>query len=314
MENRLNTQYTKSRTLIFISTLIAAMFASWASYRIHILSIEEFALPILDSVMNLQGRAPDQYRVLPYLLIRGIYGISELVPANIYGLRIPILIFDTLSLTLAAITLRTTFPKATNQYFVWCLFLIYPYLQFDGYRPISAFILLISIVSIRAIMVARIQGGANTIWVLLAVLTLSFTRADVALLYSAVFVGATTAKWSIKAVVLATPLLAQLLLTQVLFPNAEYFSAVVMLAENLRGGMLLGSPLSYLVLAMLLLYRNEILLFCTKLFKELPIVAVALAGYVALLFIIAMPNEYRLFLPLLPIVLWRIEESRTLPI
>lgn len=36
----------------------------------------------------------------------------------------------------------------------------------------------------------------------------------------------------------------------------------------------------------------------------------AIAGYLLLLLVIAMPNEYRLFLPLLPIVLWRIEESR----
>lgn len=312
MNNSLTQQNSNSRILIFFTTLIAALFSSWASYRMHILSIEEFALPILDAVINLQGRAPDQYRVLPYILIHGVNIISELTPLNIYGLRIPILVFDTLCLTLAALAIRATFPRATNQYFVWCLFLIYPYLQFDGYRPISAFILLISVVNIRAIMAARLQDNNSTIWVLLVVLTLSFTRADVALLYAAVFVGATTATRSIKVVMLTIPLLAQLLLTQVLFPDSEYFSATVMLVENLRGVFLLGSPLTYLVLALLLYYRNEALLFCSKLFKELPIVAVALAGYVALLFIVAMPNEYRLFLPLLPIVLWRIEESKTL--
>ena len=38
---------------------LAAICSSWAAYRIHILPVEEFALPILDAVINFEGRAPD---------------------------------------------------------------------------------------------------------------------------------------------------------------------------------------------------------------------------------------------------------------
>lgn len=297
------------RGLILLVTLLGAAFSSWASYRMHILAIEEFALPILDAVINLHGRAPDQYRVLPYLLIKAIDSLAALLPMNTHGLRVPILVFDTLCLTAAALALRSTFPRAVSQNFVWLLFLIYPFLMFDGYRPISAFILLLCVLCISAIMWMRRSDDANQPWALGTILLLSFTRADIALLYAAVYLGATNAHIALKIVALLTPLIAQFLLTRVLFPEAQYFSAILMLRENLRGAFLLGSPLTYLALALILYYWQAIAAFTKQLFVELPIVAVATAGYVLLLLVIAMPNEYRLFLPLLPIVLWRIEEA-----
>lgn len=299
-----------SRGLILIATLLGAVFSCWASYRMHILAIEEFALPILDAVINLQGRAPDQYRIVPYLIISAIDSLAAMLPMNTHGLRVPILVFDTLSLFLCALLLRAKFPRAVSQNFVWLLFLIYPFMMFDGYRPISAFILLIAILCISAIMWVRQNANASSPWPLVAILVLSFTRADVALLYAVIYLGATKAPIALRITALITPLAAQFLLTRVLFPEAEYFSAIVMLQENLRGAFLLGSPLTYLAIALLLYYWQTIAAFTKQLFKELPIVGLAIAGYLLLLLVIAMPNEYRLFLPLLPIVLWRIEESR----
>lgn len=301
---------THSRGLILLITLLGAVFSCWASYRMHILAIEEFALPILDAVIDLQGRAPDQYRVLPYLIISAIDSLASMLPMNTYGLRVPILVFDTISLFLCALLLRAKFPRAVSQNFVWLLFLIYPFLMFDGYRPISAFILLIAILCISAIMWVRQNANANSPWPLVTILVLSFTRADIALLYAVIYLGATNAPMALRLTALITPLVAQFLLTRVIFPEAEYFSAIVMLQENLRGAFLLGSPLTYLAVALILFYWQAIAVFTKQLFKELPIVGLAIAGYLLLLLVIAMPNEYRLFLPLLPIVLWRIEESR----
>lgn len=299
-----------SRGLILIATLLGAVFSCWASYRMHILAIEEFALPILDAVINLQGRAPDQYRILPYLIISAIDSLAAMLPMNTHGLRVPILVFDTLSLFLSALLLRAKFPRAVSQNFVWLLFLIYPFLMFDGYRPISAFILLIAILCINAIMWVRQNAKASSPWPLVAILVLSFTRTDIALLYAVIYLGATNAPMALRITALITPPVALFLLTRVLFPEAEYFSAIVMLWENLRGAFLLGSPLTYLVAALILYYWQSIAPFTKQLFTEFPIVGLAIAAYLLLLLVIAMPNEYRLFLPLLPIVLWRIEESR----
>lgn len=297
-----------SRGIILLATLLGATFSCWASYRIHILAIEEFALPILDAVINLQGRAPDQYRVLPYLLIGSIDGLAAMLPLSAHGLRVPILVFDTLSLFLSALALRTTFPRAVSQNFIWLVFLIYPFLMFDGYRPISAFILLMCILCISTIMRIRRNEDTNSPWPFAAVLVLSFTRADIALLYAVLYVGATNAPRPWKLAALLTPLITQYLLASIIFPDAQYFSSILMLQENLRGALLLSSPLTYLAFALALYYWQSSVTFAKHFFKELPIVALAIAGYLLLLLVIAMPNEYRLFLPLLPIVLWRLEE------
>lgn len=297
----------KESIKFILVVLLAAICASWAAYRIHILAIEEFALPILEAVINFDGRAPDQYRLLPYALLRAVSELTSLFPFDDYNLRISILVFDTSFLALAALALRRNFPAIVTPKFLWLLFLIYPYLMFDGYRPISAFILFVCVIAVQALPRAQ-DGNAMTLSIALtSILVLSFSRADVALLYA--FIFATTLHISLpsKAVLIGLPVATQALLSFVLFPNAEYFSAVLMLSRNLSGTLLLASPLSYFVLALALYYWRDILTFSKILLKDDKWFFFAIIGYAALLLLIAMPNEYRLFLPILPLILWKLE-------
>lgn len=293
-----------------LAILIGAVFSCWASYRIHILPIEETAFPILEAIINLQGRAPDQYRVLPYFIIRVINDLWTMLPIENVGLRAPILIFDTISLFLAALLLRLMFPRLVSQSFIWLLFLIYPMLMFDGYRPISAFILLVSLCCLRGIQRAHDPGSTQFLSFYCAILLLSFTRADIALLYAILYLASVRPPVANSVLTLLTPPIAQCFLMWIIFPEAQYFSAVIMLQENLRGTFIISSPLSYLVVAVVIYNWQGVRHYCHTFVRKQPVIATALCAYILTLLIVARPNEYRLFLPLLPIVLWQLERQR----
>ncbi len=268
------------------------------------LGIEEFAFPILDAILHFEGRAPDQYRILPYLLMRVLSDALSLVPGNTYGLRLPIILFDAGFLLLSAIMLRKAFGSAVGLSLIGGLFLIYPYLMFDGYRPDSSFMLFMSTLTFHCLRKAGEGGPRNTLLFVLTLLLLSFSRADVALLYAVAGLGILAGQSVLLRVTcLALPVLVQLLLSRVIFPEAVYFSDVVMLQENFTRGLLLLSPLSCLVLAVMLAWFAPIRDALAQAARTQPWVLFAMVGYTLTLFVIAMPNEYRLFLPLLPLVL-----------
>jgi hypothetical protein len=286
-----------------LGLLLAAAFSAWASYRIHVLPIEDMALPILAQIVDLQGRAPDQYRVLPYLLIGALHFLQEFFAGAPSTLRYPVLVFDCVSLFAASTMLRRLLPANSALHFSLALLLLYPYLMFDGYRPISAFILFLSVLAVLSM---KELGSANTAsaWrYLLLVLLLSASRADVALMIAAAGLGLARPGVLVSITSLAIPLLMQGLLQWLIFPEAEYFSAVVMVQDNLSGRFLFASPLTWLLAGLALLYLQQIRTISCFAWRCYRVTAVVVLGYVLTLFIVARPNEYRLFLPMLPVIL-----------
>jgi len=93
------------------------------------------------------------------------------------------------------------------------------------------------------------------------------------------------------------------LLQWLIFPEAEYFSDVVMVQDNLSGRFLIASPLTWLFAGLALLFLPQIRTISRFAWQRYRITAVAVLGYVLTLFIVARPNEYRLFLPMLPVIL-----------
>ena len=79
-----------------LAFMLASVFAAWGSYLIHVIPIEEPSLPILEALIELSGRAPDQYRVVPYLLIGLIQDAINSLPGIDVELRYPV--FEKLSL------------------------------------------------------------------------------------------------------------------------------------------------------------------------------------------------------------------------
>ena len=69
----------------------ASVFSVWSGYSIHVLPIEKQALPILEALLEGNGRAPDQYRIAPYLLIGLIRDGISLIVRDEYRLFLPFL-------------------------------------------------------------------------------------------------------------------------------------------------------------------------------------------------------------------------------
>ena len=261
-------------------------------------------LPGFEALIVFSGSAPDQYRVAPYILIDAIRDALNLVT-----LRVPIVIFESLFVFLSVFSIRKHFD--VGQKMLWCLLLIYPFLMVGGYRPITSFILFLSIqlvVSMR-----NADSGQRNAWLVFAILiaVMSFTRADVAFLIAVAAFGLQGASYWSKGCIAAIPLVAQFLLSTVIFPEAEYYSQLIMIADNLSLIFLLVSPLTYLFIGLLLFYWDAVLAFFKFSAQNNRIILAAMVGYVAVLLVIARPNEYRLLLPFLPLVLWLLQEQKT---
>ena len=87
-------------------------------------------------------------------------------------------------------------------------------------------------------------------------------------------------------------------------------TSLVMISDNLSLRFLASSPLTYFLIALLVGYWPSIINFIKQVAKTHVFVLVAMCGYVVTLFVIARLNEYRLFLPFLPLVLWLIDEQK----
>lgn len=289
---------------------LAALYAAWASYRIHVLPIEDFALPILDAILQLEGRAPDQYRILPYLLLRAMSGGLHALLGDDLSLSVPIVLFDASALFCSVLLLRRMFSLKDGSALVWILFLIYPYLMFDGYRPVSAFILCMSLLMLQAILLARSGSVRDMALLLVALFFGSASRADVGMLYAVVAVLLIRPSIPLALCMLAIPAGMQFVLSRIVFADAEYFSEVFMLMRNLSEGWVIRAPLTGFLLAVLLIYAGPIRLWSRWAWNHYRGVFVTLLAYALTLCVIAMPNEYRLFLPLLPVVMFLINEYR----
>jgi len=295
---------------IHLGLLLAAIFSAWASYLIHVIPIEEPSLPILEALIDFSGRAPDQYRVVPYILIGVIRDAVNLLPGIDVELRYPMLIFDSLFLFLSVLALRKHFSDVGGQGITWYLLLVYPFLMFDSYRPTASFVLFLAIQIV--VFMHNANAGRKNAWPVLTglIVLMSFTRADVAFLFAVSALGLGNASTVVKAAIAVIPLVVQLLLGKVIFAEAEYFSQLIMLSDNLSLRFLMSSPLTYLLLGLLMFYWNSVFSFVKRTVQSHTLVFLAMAGYVLTLLVIARPNEYRLFLPFLPLILWLLREHR----
>jgi len=291
---------------------LGSLFSALVSYRIHVENVEQFALPILEAIINFEGRAPDQYRLIPYLLIGFIQNAIQWLAGSEDSSKFAVVGFDTLCLFAAAMVLDAKFVSDKNPLLIVALFLVYPYTMFDGYRPTGAYLLFLS--SIAVILIYHQSIQFRSLKLLILILVFSFSRADVALLMAAIAATSKLSSTVEKAVLLCIPLGCQLLLQYVIFPEAEYFTTVFMLADNLSLQYLANSPLSYLWLGLLIIYRRVIGRFLHYLVQNNPSVLIVLGGYTLVLLLVARPNEYRLFLPLIPIVSWHLRQFSSAPI
>ena len=234
-------------------------------------------------------------------------GISLFVDSDLQ-LRYSIPVFDGFFLFLSALALIKHFNCVRDIQTGW-LFLIYPFLMFGGYRPTASFILFLPVHTVTQI---RKTGDYQSRAWPLALLTLlmSATRADIALLFAICSVGAAGLGLRTQSALIAIPLIVQLLLSNLVFSQAEYYSQLFMLKDNLSLRYLASSPITFALIALLIRYCEAIKGLVSYGAKANKSVVFAMAAYTITLCLIARPDEYRLFLPFLPLILWVFEDYR----
>lgn len=289
------------RWAIFV---LLASFTALSAYKLHEPHLIRFA-DNYHAIIDFTGPAPDQYRILPYLMIKTLMYCLDF---NYATLLFNFLCFVPLYWLLHCRILVALPPR--TRYAVLIVFaLIYPVAMIWGYRPVTVFlVLLVTQVVATYQRLPRLALRSYEMMSLLFYLSLiSFTRADIAFLtalFLCLYLG-NRLPLVVRASYLALPVLAQFLLSRVIFTDAEWSHVFVTFFLNISSWKYLGlsSPLVYLVLATALAFpessRSLARFFLTRHRRVL----LLLGAYMLLLLFVGRPREFRLFLPFTPMFL-----------
>ena len=125
--------------------------------------------------------------------------------------------------------------------------------MFGGYQLPASFILFLSVHAV--VLIRKTSAHQSVAWpVLLITLLFSATRADIGLLFTICSFGVAGFSRLTQSALIAIPLILQLLLSNHMFTEAEYYSQFVMLGDNLTLSYLGSSPITYAWVALLIRY------------------------------------------------------------
>ncbi len=240
------------------------------------------------------GDAPDQYRILPLLPLKWL---CDWLPFN-HAVLVYNLVFGWVVLEL-----QWRLARELSEKWRWAagfgLCVFYIYLQYTGWRPDTLGLLTLCLV---AAMIIKEMRDASLRFVLygLCIVLLSFSRADIALIYA---LFATFYRKKIYAAYIPIPIVSQILLQSVIYPDAVYYSKTVMLLDNLHLHYIVRHPLTYLLPAVVLAFWGQIKSFVAATIQKNYYFYLLIAGYLLLVLLIGRINEYRLYLPFVPLLL-----------
>jgi len=172
-----------SQLLPGLLIVLGSAVAATVSYWLHIIPIEAGAIGILEALVDIEGRAPDQYRVLPYFIIGLLTKVLAVITTSdeseLFIIRFAIMFFGAAFLALSLLLLGRYFARAQSLVFILALLVLFPFLMYGGYRPIASFILLLA--TALTIILREFDPGKPgmlpTYFLLLGLMCL--TRADV---------------------------------------------------------------------------------------------------------------------------------------
>ena len=272
---------------------LLALFAAHATTLMHLQHPQ--MLELLHKELQLlslgQGRAPDQYRVL------AIWAYAGLV--KLYGLQLAATLLAGVGLFISNMLLAGLVAVEQRARFLLLFNLLFPFTLYNGWRPETALVVALAALFVYALRYRLAWGG-------IAVLTLLISgfRADLALFCVLFWAVGTTAPYRIRLALISLPLLIQALLKWLIFPDSQYYCPVIMLDTNLSLQYWLQAPLSYVWLGLLLMYHGAIWTSLRWLATEQRPYLLVLAAYVLALLVVAKLDEFRLYLPLVPFVLF----------
>lgn len=289
------------RRIIF--HILLALFVANAANRFFIPDLDfEKEHQFYEAIFEFSGQAPDQYRILPLLGIKfvrnGLQLIKPDTPINhailVFNFFCAFLIFE-LFYFLAA-----SWSVSKRIYFNLLFSILYIYTQYTGWRPDTLGLLLIATTFMAALVRYPDRWGVATA----GLIVLSFARSDIALIY-AVFICFTFQKsLKFKWLLLLIPVLIQCYLQFYLFASATYYTKPLMLLDNLSGYYLAYNPATWLIIAGGVIFWSDLRAYLGRMYQAIPVLLWLFLAYLALVLVVGRINEYRLYLPFVPLWIW----------
>ena len=281
--------------LRWLAHALLAIFLANAANKFFIADLDyELAHGFYARIFQFHGDAPDQYRILPLLPLKYLclwmpFNTAVLLYNAVFGW--------------IALELLWRLSRGLELRLRWAcgfgLAILYIFLQYTGWRPDTMGLLVVCLVAaliLREMRDPLLRFGLYG----LCIAVLCLCRADIALMYA--LFGTFHLKRS-YAVFIPLPIFAQILLQEWIFPDAQYYSKVWMLWDNVQAHYLLHHPATYLLAAAILVFWQPIKRFVKDTFRKNYYFYLLMIGYGILILFIGRLNEYRLYLPFLPLLL-----------
>ncbi|MEO1517097.1 MAG: hypothetical protein AAFV95_18885 [Bacteroidota bacterium] len=295
------------RRLLF--HLLLAAFLANAANKFFIIELDyELTHGFYERIFQGTGDAPDQYRILPLLAIKGVRTAMRWIqPSAPFNHAVMVVnFFCGFLLFEIFFRLLSHRPQRERYGFNIGLAVLYIYTLYTGWRPDSLALLLVC--SLVMWLGQWFRGARQYAVLTLGIVALSFCRSDMAAIY-AVFLSFTwLSSWPQRILLVTWPFAIQFFLQFYLFVDATYYTKPIMIWDNLSGYYLARNPASWLLAALLLLYFEKLWSYIRHSIRQMPIFYVLLVGYVFLVLFVGRLNEYRLYLPFIP--LWMVLDQK----
>jgi hypothetical protein len=289
-------EHEKQEPLLrIVMHFVLAVFVAMAANKFFVVDLDfELSHGFYARIFEFRGDAPDQYRILPLLPLKLL---CQFVPFN-HAVLMYNMVFGWLALELL-------WRMSKAQPFVWRrglsfgFAILYIFLQYTGWRPDTMGLMCLCLASTIVLRDVRDRSLRFLLYAL-CIFMLCFSRAEIALIYA---LFATFYSRRSYAVLIPIPVIMQILMREVIFPDAVYYSKTFMLMDNLRLHYIVNQPATYLIIAVLIGFWRPITTFLRLSFRKNFYFYLLAAGYVILVLLIGRLNEYRLYLPFVPLFL-----------
>lgn len=256
-------------------------------------------------IFEFQGDAPDQYRILPLLGLKMLAGYMPFNTAVLtFNFWLSFIFFEGIRM-LVLQNLRVQRSKqgrwAIGSSIVFAVG--YIFCQYTGWRPDTMGLLVICLGVLLAAGLRK-DPATRALLLFIGIIALSFSRADIALVYALFVAIYVFRSWWLRVPLVLIPAGVQALLQFVLFPDARYYSDTIMLKDNLSLFYLLRNPATYLILALVMLYLTDLRDFFRRSLDRFKLFYILVVGYILLVLVVGRLNEYRLYLPILLILIY----------
>ena len=286
---------------------LLAIFIANAANKFFIADLEyEAANGFYEKIFAFHGEAPDQYRILPLLGIKTIMSMGGLAfnhAVLLFNLVCSFLLFELFWQLLSGVS------RQKKYLFNFLYALIFIYLQYTGWRPDTQGLVLICA---SLCWWVKGYGREKMAWVLTALLLgfLALARAEIALIFAIYLAWYESKNWLHRAVWVAIPIGIQLALQFWIFADAEYYTKPIMLKDNLSLYYFLRNPASYAIAAAVLIRFPQLKKEISRLWNEVPLLLLLALAYLALILVVGRINEYRLYLPFVPLYMLSLHRGR----